>query len=112
MDLKKNEGAWASEVSQLYISRYEASRVVFIFSTFVFFLNYFLVWAHFYDVLFVKTLPFSYVIFLTGWMMYLYFFLGKIFSLSKGAQFWVGGFLILVFILFLLPFSGMSVSNF
>lgn len=112
MDLKKNEGVSTPNMAELQLSRYKASRGVFIFSTFVFFLNYFLLAAHFYDTIFAKTLPFSYTIFLTGFMIYLYFFLGKVFALPKGIQFWLGIVLVIVGIIFLLPFSGMSVSNF
>jgi len=83
MDLKKNREKVLLDNSIVLESRYQAAKYMFMLLTFLFFLNYFFVGAKFYDDIFLKTLPFIYVFFLTGWIMYMYFFTVYKFTFSK-----------------------------
>jgi hypothetical protein len=76
---------------------------LFIAMTFVFFLNYFFVWAQFYYDFFIKILPYSYILYLLSFLFYVFFFFKlKIFSKMKWkiAEIIFFIFLILLFLVF------------
>lgn len=112
MDSKKDGNKVTPDELVVLQSRYQASKNVFMYTTFFFFLNYFFVGAKFYDGIFLKTLPFMYVLFLASFLMFLYFFLVRAFSLWKWAKFLIIGWELVFFIALLFPFVGMSLNNF
>ncbi len=112
MDYKKDVKKVFADESTVLQSRYHASKNVFMYTTFLFFLNYFFVGAKFYDNIFLKTLPYMYVLFLASFFMFLYFFLVRSFSSWKSGKFLIIGIEIILFIALLLPFVWISLNNF
>ncbi|MGE4444174.1 MAG: hypothetical protein AB7E37_04245 [Candidatus Altimarinota bacterium] len=112
MDYKKDVKKVFADESTVLQSRYHASKNVFMYTTFLFFLNYFFVGAKFYDNIFLKTLPYMYVLFLASFFMFLYLFLVRSFSSGKSGKFLIIGIEIILFIALLLPFVGISLNNF
>lgn len=112
MDLKKNREKVLLDNSIVLESRYQAAKYMFMLLTFLFFLNYFFVGAKFYDDIFLKTLPFIYVFFLIGWIMYMYFFTVYKFTFSKYIKLLIMWGLWILFVLFLLPFTWINLNTF
>lgn len=112
MDYKKDVKNVPPDESIVLQSRYQASKNVFMYTTFLFFLNYFFVGAKFYDSIFLKTLPFIYVLFLVSFFMFIYFFLTRSFSCWKWTKFLiiVGEWILCIALL--LPFVWISLNNF
>ena len=57
--------------------RYKAAKFMFIFSIFVFFLNFYLVGKQFYLGFFGKTLSITYIILILSFVFYFFFFIKK-----------------------------------
>lgn len=103
MDYKKDIKNLFLNDTLLLNYRYNSSRDIFIFMSFLFFLNYFLVWANFYDILLIKTLPLTYVWFVFSLLSFLYFFILNIFPKNKLIKLVAFIVNLLLFIVFLLP---------
>lgn len=112
MDYKKDVKNVPPDESIVLQSRYQASKNVFMYTTFLFFLNYFFVGAKFYDSIFLKTLPFIYVLFLVSFFMFIYFFLTRSFSCWKWTKFLIIAGEWILCIALLLPFVWISLNNF
>lgn len=97
MDYKKELKKSFQNGPLLLQHRYLASRNVFMYMSFLFFLNYFFVWAKFFDTLFINTLPYMYVWFLLTFMGFIYFFLWKAFSPNSFIRIWILWILIVLF---------------
>ncbi len=82
MSLKKSFKDIFTKEDLLWV-RKNCSKNFFIFSSLVFFSNYFFVWAKFFDEIFLKTLPFTYSIFSLSIVMYFYFLLIHKYKLEK-----------------------------
>ncbi len=103
MDYKK-------EVKNLFLNdtlllnyRFNWAKGIFIFLSFLFFLNYFLVWASFYDSFLIKTLPLTYVWFVVSLLSFIYFFILNIFPKNKLIKLVTFIVNLILFIVFLLP---------
>jgi len=57
--------------------RYQAAKLIFMYGSLLFFLNFFLVWARVYDEVLIQTLPFLYIVFLGSLCFLWYYFLCK-----------------------------------
>ncbi len=86
---KKSSMGYIKELSKYFWDskiilniRYEISKNVFILWSLWFFLNYFFVWAQFYDEVFFYTLPFSYFIFVVSFWFFIFFYLKNTFDLK------------------------------
>lgn len=84
--------------------RLKSSKNIFIYLWFAFFLNYFFVWAKFFDELFFFTLPYVYFCFLVSFWFFWYFYLKKILKLNFIGSIILSIILILGFICFSIPF--------
>lgn len=73
MDIKKIIKDTFKDKEALEAFRYETSRAIFVFSLLIFFLNYFFVWAKFYDNYLIKILPFSYIFMIMCFCIFWYF---------------------------------------
>lgn len=100
-DIKKS---WENK-EEILKYRYNSSRNIFIYLSLIFFLNYFFVWAKFFDNIFLLTLPFVYVSFLVSIMIFWYFYLLSNFKLNKIWNIVSIIILWILFLIFLLPFS-------
>lgn len=100
-DIKKS---WENK-EEILKYRYNSSRNIFIYLSLIFFLNYFFVWAKFFDNIFLLTLPFVYVSFLVSIMIFWYFYLLSNFKLNKIWNIISIIILWILFLIFLLPFS-------
>lgn len=100
-DIKKS---WENK-EEILKYRYISSRNIFIYLSLIFFLNYFFVWAKFFDNIFLLTLPFVYVCFLVSIIIFWYFYLLNNFKLNKVWNIVSIIILLILFIIFLLPFS-------
>lgn len=103
MDYKKEISSVFKDDVSLLKYRLNSSKNIFIFSSFLFFLNYFLIWAKFFDSFLIKTLPFMYIAFLVSILTYTYFL-----SLAILPKKWIIKIILLVifvllFLVFLLP---------
>ncbi len=87
----KKSSMWLKEILKkefwdpkiITVHRYKAAKFLFVFAAFMFFVNFFFVWAKFYSNELVLTLPYTYLFFLMSLFYYLYFlfkniFIGKI----------------------------------
>jgi len=108
MDYKKElvKNFWDSK--WLTKSRYDASKNIFICFCLIFFLNYFFVWARFYDNIFLKTLPFTYVSFLVAIIFYIFYFLKTRFELKMVYNLAIILLLVIFWLLFLIPIFWIS----
>lgn len=79
MDYKKEINNFFNDEKLLNI-RYLATKNIFILSVFLFFLNYLLVWAKFYDSIFSLFLKYTYFAFVFSLILYLIFFKKKFFK--------------------------------
>lgn len=78
MEFQKNLLKAFQDTSHLASRRYESSQSVFMYMSFVFFLNYLLVWGSPY-VIFLKTLPFTYSAFIASFFLMVYLLIEKYF---------------------------------
>lgn len=60
---------------EIVTQRYRAASFFFVLSSFLFFLNYLLVWARFYYDFFIQTLSFTYIVLLIWILFYIYYFI-------------------------------------
>ncbi len=56
---------------EIYEYRFQAARFVLVVLAFMFFLNFFLVWARFYDEILILFLPYSYFLFIFTLFLYI-----------------------------------------
>ncbi len=73
MSLIKNIKETLSSQKNLTWIRYKSSRIVFIWCTLFFTINYFFSWAGFYYDISVRILPFTYVLFILSFFYVIYF---------------------------------------
>ena len=66
-----------SDEKTLLIERYRAAKSAFIIISFLFFVNFYFVWAKFHLDFFSWTLPIMYIILLLSLVFFVYFFLKK-----------------------------------
>lgn len=85
--------------------RYESSRSLFIYWSLIFFLNYFFVWAKFFDDIFLKSLTYSYFVFLIVTFFYSYFFLKYTFEIKWILNIILIIIFLLLFLIFSIPFA-------
>lgn len=85
MDLQNEVDEPQSKSKEILLQRYSASKTLFMYMSFVFFLNYFLVGAKFWDGFWTMTLLWTYVGFVTSFFLFLYFFWATQFA--KGEAF-------------------------
>ena len=88
---------------EMTLARYKSAKFLFIAMTFVFFLNYFFVGAQFHYDFFIKTLTFSYILYLIAFLFYVfYFFKLRVFSKLKWkiAEVIFFVFLLIIFLVF------------
>lgn len=83
-------------------SRLKSSMFFLVFSSFLFFLNYFLVWAGFYYDVLVNVLPYTYISLLVSFLFYFSYFFLKIFSKYNLAISYI---IIIIFIVIFVLFS-------
>lgn len=106
MSFKESVKKSFNNEKEIVLERYAWAKSIFIILGFVFFLNFFFLGAWFYSDFFIKTLPFSYILFLFSFLNYLYFYiyktlLGKISHSFKTLLFVL---FTIFFILFSFPF--------
>lgn len=101
---------WNSKL--LTNSRYEASKNIFIYICLIFFLNYFFVWAKFYDYFFIKTLPFVYTLFLITITFFIFFYFKSKFELKIIHTLIIILLLMIFLLIFLTPISWINIYNF
>ena len=89
-----------SSEKQILSKRFLSSKVIFFITSFLFFLNFFLMWARVYGDIFFTILSINYIIVLVSMFFYIYFFL-KCNYLNKFNIYII---YIIFFILFLLFF--------
>lgn len=89
-----------SDEKSLLLERYKAAKFSFIAASFLFFINFYLVWARFSLEIFSSTLPIIYIILLLSMVLYAYYFIKK-------SLFWKisSHFFIIIFIIILLFFT-------
>jgi len=76
MDTKKTSSS-AETPQDTFSLRYQSSKLLFMYGSMLFFLNFFLVWARMYDDILIQTLPFMYIVFLGSLCFLGYYFLCK-----------------------------------
>lgn len=84
--------------------RYKYSKRAFIIMCFLFFCNFFFVWARFFDWFFTQTLSIFYYMFLVSFLFFLFFYSKitfKIKWLYQNILIWI---LALMFLVFIIPF--------
>ncbi len=84
--------------------RYKYSKRAFILFCFLFFCNFFFVWAKFIDIIFTNTLTYSYFVFLISFLFFLYFYFKKNFKLNNWLQSILIFILVFIWIVFSIPF--------
>ncbi len=102
-NFKKFLKDYFSDKQKILSVRYKSSKLLFILMTFIFFLDYFFVWAQFYYNFFIRILPYTYLLYLVSFLFYIFFFFkSKIFIKFKWniAEIIFLMFLILLFLLF------------
>lgn len=112
MDYKKELTKHFWDSKWLTNSRYEASKNIFIYFCLIFFLNYFFVWAKFYDNIFLKTLPFTYVAFLVTIIFYIFYYFKSKFELKMVYNVVIIILLTIFLLLFLIPISWIRIPIF
>ncbi len=66
-----------SNPKDITLERYRATKFAFIISVFLFFINFYFVWANFYSGIFTNTLGISYLLLLLSIVFYVYFLIKK-----------------------------------
>lgn len=84
-------------------SRYNSSKMVFTFLLLVFFLNYFFVWARFFDEYFTKSLSISYVLLLFSAIIFFSFFVLYKLEIKKEIKIALISLITIFWIVFLIP---------
>lgn len=74
MTLKEMIKQKFSNPKAITLERYKAAKFMLIISSFLFFINFYLVWAKFYLNFFTNTLGIMYIILLLSFVFYVYFF--------------------------------------
>ena len=94
-----------SDEKSLVIERYRAAKFAFIMASFIFFVNFYFVWAKFYLDIFSWTLPIMYIILLLSLVFFVYFFLKKLLIWKIPRHLFIVLLIILlgIFSLFVLP---------
>lgn len=100
MSFKKAINDIFSKKEKIVEIRLNSSKNFFILTSLVFFLNYFFVWARFFDNIFLKTLSYTYVLFIVWMLFYFYFFFLNKFEKLKIVLVFVW---IILFGIFLIP---------
>lgn len=108
MDYKKELEKHFWDLKVLTESRYYTSKNMFVYFSLIFFLNYFFVWAKFYDSFFLLTLPFTYFSFILTFCFLIFFYFKNTFDLKLSYNIIVAILLIVMGLLFLIPFSWIS----
>ena len=107
MELKKNikKVFWSNK--EITIERYNASKTVFVFVAFLFFLDFYLVWAWFYYDLLIILLWYLYILLISSFIFYFYFLFKKLLINNEKTYFNVIIFIILlcIFGILLLPIT-------
>lgn len=67
-----------SKPKTIVLERYKASKFMFIIISFLFFLNFYFVWAGFYPHIFVPSLGIMYILLLFSFVFYIYFLIKNI----------------------------------
>lgn len=73
MELKEMLKENFNNTKEITKERYKASKVAFLTTAFLFFLNFYFVWAKFYSDFFDNTLWISYILLLLSMFFYIYF---------------------------------------
>jgi len=94
-----------SDENKIILERYRWAKLAFIISSFLFFINFYFVWANFYLDFFWKTLGVIYIILLLSLVFYVYFFIKKllIWKIPKFVFIIILIFLLLIFGFLVLP---------
>lgn len=87
-----------SKPKTITLERYKAAKFMLIISSFLFFLNFYFVWAQFYLNIFSNTLGVAYTILLLSFVYYVHFFI-KNMLIEKVKRYY---FIIILVILFLI----------
>lgn len=108
MDYKNQLKVQFSDQELVKKYRYDTSKSAFIYLTALFFINYFFVWARFYDEIFLVTLPFSYFSFLVALVLFIFFFINNIYDIKNVGKIFLWWILIVVFLFLSTIFLGIS----
>lgn len=108
MDYKKIIKNWFLDKKSLLFYRYKYSKRLFIILSFIFFLNFFLVWAKIEDNFFLETLSISYYLFLLWFLIYIYYFIKNKLLLDDKKSFTLIIILIIIYILLWYTFTWFS----
>ncbi len=104
MDYKNDIKKKFADFQTITLYRYESSKNIFVYLTLAFFMNYFFVWAKFFDNVFIITLPYVYFWFLISFCFFVYFYFKTNFDIKKTYELLLSIFLILAFLIFTIPF--------
>ena len=106
MWLKETLNKKFSNPENITLERYRASKFAFIMSSFLFFLNFYFVWAGFYSDIFSNTLGIMYIVLLLSMVFFVYFYTKKIYLSKLPKAFFV---LLIVFLLLLIIFLALPI---
>lgn len=103
MTLKINFFKALSDKKENIEIKYQSSKIIFILFSFIFFLNFYLVWSWIWKNFLEKFLSPSYILFLISINIYTFYLWQKIFSEKKLFSYIFFGIWILISIFFILP---------
>ena len=103
MWFKENLKLNFSKKEKIDLLRFNAIKIIFIFSIFLFFLNFFILWSNINFELFKYYLPFTYFFLLISMLYYFYFFIKISIKNSKWFLWLIYFLLLLVILLLFLP---------
>ncbi len=98
-----------SKPKSITLERYKASKFMFIIISFLFFLNFYFVWADFYSNIFIPSLGVMYILLLFSLVFFVYFLIKKL-LVEKIKNYYFVIIFILLFLI-LLSFSSIIVFN-
>lgn len=105
MTLKEMLNQNFSDPKQITLERYKSAKFAFIITAFLFFVNFYFVWASFYINIFSSTLWIIYVVMLLALIFYVYFFFKNL-LIDKPSPILLTSIIIfcsIIFVLLLLP---------
>lgn len=103
MDFKKVIHDTFKNNDDIVKSRYNSSKMVFTFLLLIFFLNYFFVWARFFDEYFTKSLSVTYILLLLSAVIYFNFFVLHKLEFKKEIKIALISLITIFWIVFLIP---------
>ncbi len=104
MSLKENIKKSFSNEKELALLRYNSVKTILVFSSLLFFSNFFILWAGIKYDYFIKFLPFTYFYLLLSLLFYFYFLIKVKLNFSKLFLVFIFIFLLIIIFLLFLPF--------